>query len=65
MALTFSSPDVYRTAGKTGRWILNHAPFAVNNKFNPWYKQRDMPVNPERSFGEWYSGKMKNKNKDQ
>lgn len=63
MALTFSSPDMYHTAGKTGRWILNHAPFAINNKFNPWYKQRDMPESPKQSFGEWYAKNMNDKNK--
>ncbi|HXI00088.1 MAG TPA: lactate utilization protein B [Sphingobacteriaceae bacterium] len=55
MALTLSSPVIYKTAGKAGRWLLNHAPFAVNNKFNPWYKQRDMPGSPKESFGEWYA----------
>ncbi|MEP6612245.1 MAG: lactate utilization protein B [Mucilaginibacter sp.] len=54
MALTLSSPMAYHTGGKAGRWILKHAPFAVNNKFNPWFKQRDMPEPPEQSFGEWY-----------
>ena len=64
MSLTFASPDIYRTAGKTGRWILNHAPFAINNKFNPWYKQRDMPANPKQTFGEWYKMNVKEKGKN-
>jgi L-lactate dehydrogenase complex protein LldF len=55
MALTLSSPEIYKTAGKTGRWLLNNAPFAINNKFNPWYKQRDMPDSTQESFGEWYA----------
>ena len=55
MALTLSSPEIYNTAGKTGRWLLNNAPFAINNKFNPWYKQRDMPDSSQQSFGEWYA----------
>lgn len=59
MAWTFSSPTSYSTMGKAGRWVLNNIPFAVNNKFNPWYKQREMPDGPEESFGEWYA---KNKN---
>lgn len=63
MALTLSSPDVYHTAGKTGRWILNHAPFALKNKLNPWYKQRDMPESPKESFGEWYAKNGNGKNK--
>jgi L-lactate dehydrogenase complex protein LldF len=46
-------------AGKTARWVLKHAPFAVNNSFNPWYKHRDMPEAPEMSFKEWYSANHK------
>jgi L-lactate dehydrogenase complex protein LldF len=54
MAYTLSSPKVYRLAGKAGRWVMKHTPFAVNNPLNPWYKQRDMPDAPKESFGEWY-----------
>ncbi|MCO5946567.1 lactate utilization protein B [Mucilaginibacter flavidus] len=59
MAFTLSSPAAYHTGGKVGRWVLKHAPFAVNNKFNPWFKQRDMPEPPEQSFGEWYNENRK------
>jgi L-lactate dehydrogenase complex protein LldF len=59
MSKTLSSPFAYHTAGKLGRWVLKNMPFAVNNKLNPWYKQRDMPEPPKESFGEWYK---KNKN---
>lgn len=54
MTFALSSPTAYHTAGKAGRWFLKYAPFAVNNKFNPWYKHRDMPEPPKESFGEWY-----------
>jgi L-lactate dehydrogenase complex protein LldF len=54
MAYTLSSPKVYRLAGKAGRWVMKHTPFAVNNPLNPWYKQREMPDAPKESFGEWY-----------
>jgi L-lactate dehydrogenase complex protein LldF len=54
MAYTLSSPKVYRIAGKAGRWVMKHTPFAVNNPLNPWYKQREMPDPPKESFGEWY-----------
>jgi L-lactate dehydrogenase complex protein LldF len=54
MTWTLSSPAMYHVAGKAGRWVLKHAPFAVNNGLNPWYKQRDMPEPPKQSFGEWY-----------
>lgn len=58
-----SSPGAYHMAGKTGRWVLKYAPFAVNNQLNPWYKQRDMPKPPAQSFGEWYA-KTKPKNNE-
>src|ERR1700754_511593 len=59
MAITLSSPSLYRTGGKVGRWVFKHAPFAVNNGLNPWYKQRDMPGVPKESFGEWYKKNKK------
>jgi len=61
MTLTLSNPGIYHTGGKVGRWVLKHAPFAVNNKFNPWYKHRDMPEPPKQSFGEWYDQNRKEK----
>ncbi|MFC5410950.1 lactate utilization protein B [Larkinella bovis] len=55
MAWTLSSPDSYTRLGRAGRWVLNNIPFAVNNKLNPWYRQRDMPEGPKESFAEWYA----------
>jgi L-lactate dehydrogenase complex protein LldF len=54
MAWTLSSPGTFTTAGKAGRWFLQNIPFVVNNKLNPWYKQRDMPDGKKESFSEWY-----------
>ena len=54
MEWTLSSPGIYHIAGKAGRMVMKYAPFAVNNSFNPWYKQRDMPSPPAESFDEWY-----------
>ena len=59
MTFTLSNPAVYHTGGKIGRWVMKHAPFAVNNKLNPWYKHRDMPTPPKESFGEWYAKNRK------
>lgn len=53
MAWTLSSPGTFTTAGKAGRWFLHNIPFVVNNKFNTWFKQRDMPEGPKESFAEW------------
>lgn len=59
MTWTLNSPGVYHTAGKAGRFLMRLAPFAVNNKLNPWYKHRDMPEPPKESFGEWYKKNRK------
>jgi len=61
MSWTLSSPGTYKTTGETGRFVLKHLPFVLNNKFNPWYKHRNMPEAPKESFDEWYA---KNKNKN-
>lgn len=60
MARALSSPNLFRKAGVVGRWLLFYAPLSINNKFNAWYKQRNMPEAPRQSFGEWYA---KNKSK--
>lgn len=60
MALTLSSPTKYKIAGKAARWTLKHAPLLVNNRWNAWYTQRDMPEVPAQSFGEWYKENRKN-----
>jgi L-lactate dehydrogenase complex protein LldF len=59
MAAVLSKPALFSFAGKAGRWFIKNIPFLVNNKLNPWYKQRDMPAPPLQSFTEWYK---KNKN---
>jgi len=63
MNWVLSHPSVYHTAGKAGRWFMQNIPFAVNNRLNPWYKQRDMPAPPKESFGEWYKKNKSDKNK--
>ena len=40
---------------------MHNVPFVVNNKLNPWYKQRDMPEGPKESFSEWYLKNEQNK----
>lgn len=55
MATTLSSPRLYRMAGNAGRWLMKNFPFTINNKFNPWFKQRDMPGAKKQSFKTWYA----------
>lgn len=54
MALVLSRPALYRIAGKMGRWVMRIFPGLVSNKWNPWYKQREMPEAPAQSFRDWY-----------
>ncbi len=54
MAWVLSNAVVYRIAGKFGRWAINTFPFVVNNKLNIWYKQREMPDAPVKSFRDWF-----------
>src|SRR6201996_8443665 len=61
MAWVLESPGRYKAAGKAARVTMKLAPFAVNNKLNPWYKHRDMPEVPKQSFNEWYKANRKDK----
>lgn len=54
MAAVLSRPAVYNFAGSIGRWFMRHLPAVVNNRLNPWYKQREMPAPPTQSFVAWY-----------
>ena len=59
MSFVLSHPSIYHIAGKMGRWVMRFFPILIaNKKFNPWYKQREMPVAPKQSFRNWY---IKNK----
>ena len=57
-AFLFSKPALYRFSGMMASWVMRLFPFITNNKFNPWYKQREMPEAPKQSFRDWY---LKNK----
>lgn len=59
MAVTLSKPAAFTIAGKMGRIVMRNIPGLVNNKLNPWYKQRDMPEAPKESFREWYEKNRK------
>ena len=59
MAAVLSYPFLYRASGSFGRWIIHHLPSLVSAKINLWYKQREMPAAPEKSFRDWY---FKNRN---
>ncbi len=54
MAFLLAHPRLYRFAGSAGRFMMRSFPFMLNHRFNPWFKQREMPVAPKQSFRDWY-----------
>lgn len=54
MALLFAHPVLYRIAGGMGRWVMHKLPALLHRRYNPWYKQREMPAPPAKSFRNWY-----------
>jgi L-lactate dehydrogenase complex protein LldF len=59
MSFVLSHPWVYRLSGKMARGVLNVFPFLLKSaRLNPWYRQREMPKAPPKSFRDWY---IKNK----
>ncbi|GAO42490.1 lactate utilization protein B [Flavihumibacter petaseus] len=55
MAKLFAHPALFRLAGSAGRRMMRWFPaLAKQKKFNPWYKQREMPEPPADSFRDWY-----------
>jgi L-lactate dehydrogenase complex protein LldF len=54
IATILSSPRIFKWSGTLGRTFMKYLPFLINNKFNPWYKHRDMPPPPAQSFNTWY-----------
>jgi L-lactate dehydrogenase complex protein LldF len=59
LATVFSKPWLFRVGGTVGRKLLRWMPFMASNRFNPWYKQRELPEAPQQSFREWYQQKRK------
>ncbi len=59
MAFVLSKPAVFSLGGKLGRKVMRWFPFLVNNRLNPWYKNREMPAPPKQSFTEWYKKNRK------
>ena len=62
MNFLFSNPKIYRLMGKVGRKSMQLFPFMINNKFNVWFRQREMPVPPKESFRDWYLKNKKSQN---
>jgi L-lactate dehydrogenase complex protein LldF len=63
MATILSSPRLFKWSGALGRTFMKYLPFLISNKFNPWYKHRDMPQPPDQSFNTWYRENKKQNGK--
>jgi L-lactate dehydrogenase complex protein LldF len=61
MATMLSNPKIFNWSGAIGRMFMQSFPFLLNNKFNPWYKNREMPEPPRQSFNKWYRQNKKAK----
>jgi L-lactate dehydrogenase complex protein LldF len=48
------SPFLFRFFGGLARRALKTFPGLMNNRFNTWGKQRDLPTPPVTSFASWY-----------
>jgi L-lactate dehydrogenase complex protein LldF len=59
MAAVLSKPWLFRFGGKAGRQFMRWMPFLAGNKWNPWFRQREMPEPPKQSFREWYKQNQK------
>ena len=48
-------PRLFTFVGKLARWIVPKLPrFLIYNRFNPWGRQRELPVFPKQSFREMF-----------
>lgn len=54
MAAMLARPGIYRWATRLARVVMRFLPWLVSNRFNPWYKHREMPTTPSQSFKQWY-----------
>jgi L-lactate dehydrogenase complex protein LldF len=59
MATVLGNSTIYKLSGSWGRKFMSWLPGLVNNKLNPWYKQREMPAPPKQSFHDWYKQNRK------
>lgn len=54
MNAVLSRPRWLSIGGSISRWVMRALPWMTNNRFNPWFRQREMPAPPRQSFQEWY-----------
>ncbi len=58
------STRLFTFAGAVGRWALRNLPRSViYNRFNPWGRQRDLPIAPTQSFRQMYKQRARDDRK--
>jgi L-lactate dehydrogenase complex protein LldF len=60
MSIVLGHPKLYRLSGTIARLVMRKMPLLINNKFNPWYKQREMPTATKQSFRDWFIQQNRN-----
>lgn len=55
-----ASPTLFGVGGKFARLALKYFPWMINNRLNPWFRNREMPAPPKESFQEWYKKRKQN-----
>lgn len=60
LGAVLASYPAYKWSGAAARLILRLLPALIQNKFNPWSKNRDLPPPPKQSFQAWYKNRIKN-----
>ncbi len=48
------SPSMFRISGAMARWAMLTVPALLNNRFNVWSRQRELPPAPKATFASWY-----------
>ncbi len=59
LGAVLSGPVGFRLAGRAARLALRGLPFMLKNRWNPWFKQRELPEPPPQSFRDWYVSNRK------
>lgn len=55
LAMILLKPKLFRLTVKLLGFLMNNAGFLIKNRFNPWFRQREMPEPAKMTFTQWYN----------
>ena len=55
LAIILKKHKLFLFTGRLLAFTVNYAGFIVKNRFNPWFRQREMPVPAKTTFTKWYN----------